>query len=78
MAELGLGEELEDRRRHHVRGGVADDAQRRLVVLLEQLKGDVFGQRSGEVDETLAGLRAPYMLASEAASSVSAARRRQR
>ncbi len=51
VAELGLGEELEDGRGHDVRGGVADDLERGGVVLLEQLERDVFGERRGEVDD---------------------------
>ena len=42
VAQLGLGEELEDGRRHHVRGGVADDAQRCRIILFEQLQRNIF------------------------------------
>ena len=55
VAELGFGEELEDGRRHHVRSGVADDFQGGGVVLLEELEGDVFVERCGEVDDALGG-----------------------
>ena len=56
VAELGFGEELEDRCRHDMRGGVADHAESGGVVLLEELEGDVFGERRSEVDDAL-GLR---------------------
>ena len=73
MAELGFGEELEDGGGHDVRGGVADDAERGGVVLLEQLEGDVFVERRGEVDDAsrrrLAGPE--YMASSEASRAAS-------
>src|SRR6185437_6162217 len=54
VAKLGLGEELEDRRRHHVRGGVAHDTQGCRIILFEELERDVFMQRRGEIDQALA------------------------
>ena len=54
MAELGLGEELEDGRRHDVRGGVTHDTQRCRIILFEQLQRDIFVQRRGEIDEAFA------------------------
>ena len=36
MAELGLGKQLQNRGRHHMRGGVAQHLQRGLVGLLQQ------------------------------------------
>ena len=44
MAELGLGEELEDGGSHDVGGGVAHDLERGFVLLLEQPEFDVFGE----------------------------------
>ncbi len=55
VAELGLGEELEDGGGHDVRGGVADDLEGGFVLLLQEPEGDVFGERGGEVDDALGG-----------------------
>ena len=51
VAELGFGEELEDGRRHDVRGGVAHDLERGGIVFFEELQRDVFRQRHGEIDD---------------------------
>ena len=37
-----------------MRGGVADDLERGSVVVLEELEGDVFGERRGEIDNLFA------------------------
>ena len=59
VAELRLGEELEDGRGHDVGGGVAYNFERGGVGLLEKLEGDIFGERLREVDD--AGFTAARM-----------------
>ena len=54
VAELGLGKELEDRGRHHMRGGVAQHLQRGLVGLLQQPQLHVFLERGREVHQARA------------------------
>ena len=54
VAELGLGKQLEDRGRHHMRGGVAQHLQRGLVGLLQQPQLHVFVQRRREVHQARA------------------------
>ena len=55
VAQLGLGKQLEHRRRQHVRGGVAHHLQRFGVVLLHQLQPRIGGQRSGQVHQARRG-----------------------
>jgi hypothetical protein len=70
VAELGLREELEDRRGHDMGGGVAHDFEGLGVVLSDEGELRVFGERRGEIDEARGAALSPaeYMASSLAAS----------
>ena len=52
VAELGLGEELENGGGEDVSGGVAHDFEGFGILLGEERERGVFGERSAEIDET--------------------------
>ena len=58
VPQLGFGEKLQNGRSHDVRGRVAHDFERGLILLLQQPKLDVFSQRLGEIHDAH-GLRVP-------------------
>ena len=56
MAQLGLGEQFEHRRRQQVRRRMAIHFQGLGIFLGENAQGGVFFQRPGQIDEIAVGL----------------------